>query len=64
MDREQLPPSPDLRLTLEQRLLTDLVEHARLTRRYAGICAIAAAVFVALSALTFLAWIVVAAENA
>jgi hypothetical protein len=61
MDRQQLPASPDLRLTRQEQLLTDLVEHARWTRRYAGICAVAAVVFVAFAALTILGWIIVAA---
>jgi hypothetical protein len=64
MDRQQLPASPDLRLTLPEQRLTELVEHARWIRRYVGICAVAAVVFVAFAALLVLWWIIFAIASA
>jgi len=63
MDRQQLPASPDLRLTFQEQRLAELVEHSKWIRRYAGICALVAAALGALYALTILAALIVASTN-
>ena len=63
MKTQQLPPSPDLRPTLQEQRLAELVEHARWTRRYAGICALVAAAFGALYALAIIAALIVASAD-